>query len=148
MAKYGSTRTSVRLGVVAIALSFLAAGALVAGASAAPAAPSSPRTGLVVTTTGGTLRGTMAGRTDEFLGIPYAAPPVGPLRWRPPQPAVPWTGIRAATAFAPHCPQPPSGFGVASTSENCLYLNVFTPADARTGGGDLPVLGWGARGPL
>jgi len=65
MAKYGSTLTSVRLGVVAIALSFLAAGALVAGASAAPAAPSSPRTGLVVTTTGGTLRGTMAGRTDE-----------------------------------------------------------------------------------
>jgi para-nitrobenzyl esterase len=142
MARYGSTRTSVRLGVVAIALGFLAAGALVAGASAAPAAPSNPRTGLVVTTTGGTLRGTMAGRTDEFLGIPYAAPPVGPLRWRPPQPAAPWTGIRAATAFAPHCPQPPSGFGVASTSENCLYLNVFTPADARAGARNLPVMVW------
>src|ERR1700684_3712959 len=142
MAKYGSTRTSVRLGAAAIALSALVAGALVAGASAAPAAPSSPRTGLVVTTTGGTLRGTMAGRTDEFLGIPYAAPPVGPLRWRPPQPAAPWTGIRDATAFAPHCPQPPSGFGVASTSENCLYLNVFTPADARAGARNLPVMVW------
>src|ERR1700683_3045316 len=148
MAKYGSTRTSVRLGAAAIALSALVAGALVAGASAAPAASGSPRTGLVVTTTGGTLRGTMAGRTDEFLGIPYAAPPVGPLRWQPPQPTARWPGIRAATSFAPHCPQPPSGFGVASTSENCLYLNVFTPAGARTGGGDLPVLGWGARGPL
>src|SRR3984957_20320284 len=142
MAKYGSTRTSVRLGVVAIALTFLAAGALVAGASAAPAAPSNPQTGLVVTTTGGTLRGTMAGRTDAFLGIPYAAPPVGPLRWRPPQPAAPWTGIRAATAFAPHCPQPPSGFGLSSTSENCLYLNVFTPADARHGGPGLPGMVW------
>src|ERR1700683_866121 len=142
MAKYGSTRTSVRLGVVAIALSFLAAGALVAVASAAPAASSSPRTGLVVTTTGGTLRGTTAGRTDEVLGIPSAPPPVGPLRWRPPQPAAPWTGIRDATAFAPHCPQPPSGFGVASTSENCLYLNVFTPAGTRTGGRNLPVMVW------
>src|SRR6202050_1158805 len=142
MAKYGSTRTSVRLGVLAIALIFLAAGALVAGASAAPAAPSSPRTGLIVATTGGTLRGTTAGTADEFLGIPYAAPPVGPLRWRPPQPAAPWTGIRAATAFAPHCPQPPSGFGVASTSENCLYLNVFTPAGASVGGRDLPVMVW------
>src|SRR5580692_3886111 len=142
MAKYGSTRTSVRLGVVAIALSFLAAGALVAGASAAPAAPSNPRTGLVVSTTGGTLRGTMAGPTDEVLGIPYAAPPIGPLRWRPPQPAAPWSGIRAATAFAPHCPQPPSGFGVASTSENCLYLNVFIPAGARHDGRGLPVMVW------
>jgi para-nitrobenzyl esterase len=142
MAKYGSTRTSVRLVGAAIALSALVAGALVAGANAAPAASSSPRTGLVVTTTGGTLRGMMAGRTDEFLGIPYAAPPVGPLRWRPPQPAAPWTGIRAATAFAPHCPQPPSGFGVASTSENCLYLNVYTPAAARAGARDLPVMVW------
>jgi para-nitrobenzyl esterase len=142
MAKYGSTRTSVRLGAAAIALSALVAGALVAGASAAPAAPSSPRTGLVVTTAGGTLRGMTAGTTDEFLGIPYAAPPVGPLRWQPPQPAARWTGIRDATAFAPHCPQPPSGFGVASTSENCLYLNVFTPAGARTGGRDLPVMVW------
>ncbi len=58
------------------------------------------------------------------------------------QPAAPWTGIPAATAFAPHCPQPPSGFGVASTSENCLYLNVFTPAGASTGGRGLPVMVW------
>ena len=128
MAKYGSTRTDVRLGAAAIALSALVAGALTATASAAPAAQQSPRTGLVVATAGGTL--------------PYAAPPVGPLRWRPPQPAAPWTGIRAATAFAPHCPQPPSGFGVASTSENCLYLNVFTPVGASTGGRGLPVMVW------
>src|SRR6202050_1058653 len=142
MAKYGSTRTSVRLGAAAIALSALVAGALTATASAAPAAPQSPRTGLIVATAGGTLRGTTAGRTEEFLGIPYAAPPVGALRWQPPQPAARWTGVRDDTASAPHCPQPPSGFGVASTSENCLYLNVYTPAAARAGGRDLPVMVW------
>jgi para-nitrobenzyl esterase len=97
---------------------------------------------LVVATAGGKVRGKAAGRMDQFLGIPYAAPPVGPLRWRPPHPAAPWTGIRAATAFAPHCPQPPSGFGVASTSENCLYLNVFTPAGTRRDGRGLPVMVW------
>ncbi len=142
MTKYGSTRTGVRLGATAIALSALVAGAVTATASAAPTAPHSQGAGPVVATTGGTLRGTAAGRTDEFLGIPYAAPPVGALRWQPPQPAARWTGVRDATAFAPHCPQPPSGFGVASTSENCLYLNVFTPAGAGAGGRDLPVMVW------
>jgi para-nitrobenzyl esterase len=142
MAKYVSTRTGVRLGAAAIALSALVVGAVTATASAAPAVPHSQGAGLVVATTGGTLRGTTAGRTDEFLGIPYAAPPVGMLRWQPPQPAARWTGTRDATAFAPHCPQPPSGFGVASTSENCLYLNVFTPAGARARGRDLPVMVW------
>jgi para-nitrobenzyl esterase len=142
MAKYGSTQTGVRLGAAAIALSALVAGALMATVGAVSATVSSSRMGLVVSTAGGTLRGTTAGRTDEFLGIPYAAPPVGPLRWQPPQPAAAWTRIRDATAFAPHCPQPPSGFGVASTSENCLYLNVFTPAGARAGGRGLPVMVW------
>jgi len=142
MAKYGATRTGVRLGAAAIALGALVAGALTATASAAPAASRSPGAGLVVTTTGGTLRGATAGPADEFLGIPYAAPPVGPLRWRPPQPAARWTGIRDAMAFAPHCPQPPSGFGVASTSENCLYLNVYTPAGATAGARNLPVMVW------
>jgi para-nitrobenzyl esterase len=130
-----------RLGSVIVAL-----GGLMAGPTAAAVASMAPRvhqdSRLVVITTGGTLRGKATGRMDEFLGIPYAAPPVGRLRWRPPHPAAPWTGVRAATAFGPHCPQPPSGFGVASTSENCLYLNVFTPAGARNGGRGLPVMVW------
>jgi para-nitrobenzyl esterase len=91
-------------------------------------------------TADGWVQGMTAGATDEYLGIPYAAPPVGALRWRPPQPAAPWTGVRAATSFAPHCPQPPSAFGVTSTSEDCLYLNVFTPAGGA--GRDLPVMVW------
>src|ERR1700734_462240 len=85
-------------------------------------APSQP----TVVTTDGPIAGFNRDGVVQFRGIPYAAPPVGPLRWRPPQPHAKWTGIRDATAFAPHCPQPPSGFGVASTSENCLYLNVYT----------------------
>src|SRR5271166_381875 len=101
--------------------------------------------GLIVPTADGVLQGTRAGTTDEFLGVPYAAPPVGGLRWRPPQPAAPWRGIRQATGYAPHCAQPSSPFGVASTSEDCLYLNVFTPAGANqagTHGRDLPVMVW------
>jgi para-nitrobenzyl esterase len=137
-------RAGARLGALLIALGALTVGATAAGAGAdavtAPAAQQGARTGLVAMTAGGAVRGKAAQMMDEFLGIPYAAPPVGPLRWRPPQPAAPWAGIREATAFAPHCPQPPSGFGVASTSENCLYLNVFAPPGAR--GGQLPVMVW------
>ena len=77
---------------------------------------------------------------DEYLGIPYAAPPVGALRWEPPHAAASWSGVRQATSFAPHCPQPASPFGVASTSEDCLYLNVFAPPGA--GSRDLPVMVW------
>jgi len=63
----------------------------------------------------------------EFLGIPYAAPPVGNRRWRPPVPHAPWFAPLEATQFANHCPQPPSPFGSASVTEDCLFLNVFTP---------------------
>jgi len=64
----------------------------------------------------------------EYLGIPYAAPPVGELRWQPPQPAAAWWPfMRDATQFANHCPQPPSPFGSPSLTEDCLYLNVYTP---------------------
>ncbi|HEY1641404.1 MAG TPA: carboxylesterase family protein [Streptosporangiaceae bacterium] len=117
-------------------------------ASSRPAVPrgAAPAPGLVVGTRDGAVRGQAAGAEHEFLGIPYAAPPVAALRWRPPAPPRPWPGIRPAAQFAPHCPQPASFFGVASTSEDCLYLNVFTPA--RSGGltrgrtGGLPVLVW------
>jgi para-nitrobenzyl esterase len=61
----------------------------------------------------------------EFLGIRYAQPPVGELRWQPPRPAT--TIARKADAFGPHCPQVASPFGTPSTSEDCLFLNVYTP---------------------
>src|SRR5215469_1743350 len=68
-----------------------------------------------------------------FLGIPYAAPPVGSQRWTPPQEPKPWSGIRDATYYRPACPQLPSswlpemlGRKEMQTSEDCLYLNVWT----------------------
>jgi para-nitrobenzyl esterase len=89
-----------------------------------------------VTTASGVLEGIYSGpgRSDvAFLGIPYAAPPIGNLRWRPPQPASNWSGIRSAKQFSPACPQLPSawwpemaGRERLETSEDCLYLNVWT----------------------
>lgn len=149
-------RLSVAAGTAAVALAAtgVAAGTTGVAVAAAPHAASatasrsdagtgSAGAGPVVATAGGLLRGTTAGGTSSFLGVPYAAPPVGNLRWRPPQPAATWRGVRAATSFAPHCPQPGSPFGVASTSEDCLYLNVYAPAGHGAGyARSRPVMVW------
>jgi len=78
---------------------------------------------------------------DEFHGIPYAAPPLGALRWQPPQPVHAWKGLRPATQFGPRCMQLPlfddMEFRSRGTSEDCLYLNVWKPVHAH---GKLPVL--------
>jgi para-nitrobenzyl esterase len=105
--------------VAALAFALLPGSATAAGTTARQ---------LVVDTDRGLVRGTVAGDMTEFLGVPYAAPPVGDLRWRPPQPHARWSGVRDATSFGPHCPQGPSPFGQSSTSEDCLFLNVFAPA--------------------
>lgn len=80
-----------------------------------------------VPTDAGVVRGVATDSLRRFLGIPYAAAPVGDLRWRPPQPHARWTGVRDATAFGNHCSQAASPFGIASTTEDCLFLNVFAP---------------------
>ncbi|HEY2734588.1 MAG TPA: carboxylesterase family protein, partial [Polyangiales bacterium] len=86
----------------------------------------------------GTLEGTYAGSTREFLGIPYAEPPLGALRFAPPQPIAAWSSPRSAATFAPACPQPASLLSDPNqTDEDCLYLNVFTPAQVDK---PLPVL--------
>ena len=99
----------------------------------------------------GFLQGVAAPDTGvtSYKGVPYARPPVGDLRWRPPVPAPAWTGVREATAFGNACPQPPSSpaglyyGGLAPMSENCLTLNVWAPAKAgKTGKGKLPVMVW------
>src|SRR5215831_4619692 len=84
---------------------------------------------VTVMTDKGSVTGTSSPTIIKFLGIPYAAPPVGALRWRPPQPSAPWVK-RLATTFANHCPQIAGSYGLASTIEDCLYLNVFAPNDA------------------
>jgi para-nitrobenzyl esterase len=98
-----------------------------------------------VNTDGGWVVGTTEGPARIFRGVPYAAPPVGPLRWRPPQPAAPWAGDRPATKDAPACLQPvnadgrPNAGGYAGpVSEDCLTLDVFAPAEAK----HAPVMVW------
>lgn len=96
------------------------------------------------TTQYGVVEGSQAaaGGMKQFLGIPYAAPPVGELRWKAPQPPAAWSGSRPARAFGPHCPQrdtsPLSAYGAAGGQEDCLYLNVYAPATP----GPHPVLVW------
>ena len=92
----------------------------------APAAASD-----VVRTDRGPVSGLETATTEQYLGIPYAAPPVGGLRWQPPQPPARWREPLDATKFANHCPQVESPFGSAATTEDCLYLNVFTPKRLR-----------------
>lgn len=75
----------------------------------------------------GLLRGKHAEGVDQFLGIPYAAPPVGPLRWQAPRPARPWAGVRDATAYGNRGPQLASQDGPRQDNEDCLFLNVFSP---------------------
>jgi para-nitrobenzyl esterase len=124
-----------------LAVAGLTLGALIAAAPAVSASAGGPVAGPVAGTANGPVRGLANGTVDEFLGIPYAAPPVGALRWQPPQPAASWSGVRDATQFAPHCPQLGGPFGLASTSENCLFLNVFTPRHHRAGS-HFPVMVW------
>jgi para-nitrobenzyl esterase len=124
------TKRSLGRAAGAAALSLCLAGAQFA--AAAPAA------GPVVQTDLGKIRGERQGAGAAFRGVPYAAPPVGPLRWRPTQEASPWTGVRAATDFGPSCPQPVMGpEKVGPQSEDCLTLNVLTP---NLKGRKLPVL--------
>jgi len=95
-----------------------------------------------------TKLGKVAGKQDgdvrAFLGIPYAAPPVGPLRWREPMPAAKWKGVRPATEFGAHCMQPPVFkdmiFHDPGASEDCLTLNVWTSAKEKSA--KLPVMVW------
>src|SRR3974390_1263476 len=95
---------------------------------------------------GGELQGAVADGVASFKGIPFAAPPVGNLRWRPPQPAARWTGVRQAAEFGADCMQgrfgPPPAPGapqMKAPSEDCLYLNVWRPAGA-TPNAKLPVM--------
>lgn len=84
---------------------------------------------VIVTTTGGALRGRRENDAAVFRGVRYAEPPVGELRFKPPVQIEPWTGVRDATEFAPICPQGMSPLGSPEPQgEDCLALNVWTPA--------------------
>jgi para-nitrobenzyl esterase len=95
----------------------------------------------VVSIADGQLQGHVDRSVYAFLGIPYGAPPVGNLRWKEPQPPMPWTGVRDASQFGNRCPQNASSTNMtpASTTEDCLYLNVWTPNPSAS---KLPVMVW------
>jgi para-nitrobenzyl esterase len=113
-----------------IAMTLVLALGLAAGAQAAP-----------IVTTDGPVEGFVKNGVTQFLGIPYAKPPVGDLRWRPPQPVAKWETTRTADKFGPTCAQVTTlgpFAGPANSNEDCLYLNVFTP-DTKA---KLPALVW------
>jgi para-nitrobenzyl esterase len=138
---WAGRRVCTRIAVAGLTLGALTAAAPAVSASTLGRQAAASASGPVAGTANGPVRGLANGAVDEFLGIPYAAPPVGALRWQPPQPAASWSGVRDATQFAPHCPQPTGPFGQASTSENCLFLNVFTPSHQQAGS-HFPVMVW------
>ena len=93
--------------------------------------------------TGGKVAGSAVDGLGEFKGIPFAAPPVGDLRWKAPQPVKPWSGVRQTTHFGDACMQSGGGGGAGKGipySEDCLYLDAWTPAKASSD--KLPVIVW------
>jgi para-nitrobenzyl esterase len=135
---------------LACALVCVAAPACSSEGALAPALPVLPSAGAaaVVTAPDGRPRVELAdgvleglwveGGLRSFLGVPFARPPIGPLRWQPSQPNDAWTGARDASHFAPRCPQPPSSDPLNVETEDCLYLNVWAPPADHP----LPVMVW------
>lgn len=118
------SRPSLRLLLWTLAAVCIAMATPLARAAASASASSGP----VAVTEDGVFRGVATPTLNEFLGIRYAQAPVGDLRWRPPlRPERGALGIQDATQFGNHCPQPASPFGLASATEDCLFLNVFAP---------------------
>ena len=112
---------------------FVMCGALAAHAARGP----------IVQTAQGPIQGTVVNGVAEFLGVPYAAPPVGNLRWRPPIAHAHWTTVLQTKAYAPICAQITTlgvFAGPANNNEDCLYLNVFTPT--LNSSSNLPVIFW------
>ena len=98
-------------------------------ALSAEASLAQDRDGLLVRTESGPVRGAHNGAVEAFLGIPYAAPPVGDKRWRPPQPVEAWKDVREAKAFGAYCAAAKSTNGPRSEAEDCLFVNVWRPSD-------------------
>src|SRR4249920_682516 len=127
MAVTRSLLVAVTAAVSGVALSLLPVTAAASPSSGGDAGS------LVVRTDKGAVRGVRAGGVDSFLGIRYAAAPVGALRWRPPQPAAPWPGVQPADRFGNRCPAAPSTNGPRSETEDCLFVNVQRPAGVQRG---------------
>ncbi len=119
--------------------------ALTLGAGTLSTAPQAQASNLQVKTREGPVKGFLKNGVAEFLGIPYAAPPVGGLRWKPPTAPASWTAVRDATTFGPQCAQIATlGLfaGPPNNNEDCLYLNIYTPYVDAAKNEKLPVIFW------
>jgi len=101
--------------------------------SAGTAFSESEPSGVLVRTRQGSAQGLTVGNVEQFLGVPYAAPPLGGLRWRAPIPPKPYSGILQATTFPAPCVQGSAPAGFPTPSEDCLYLNLYRPAGSKVG---------------
>ena len=116
-----------------------AAAALLLLVPAAPTAVAASTAGsLIVQTDKGQVRGASVNGVDNFLGIPYAAPPVGGLRWQPPQPHSTWPGVLSTTKYGARCAALASTNGARTDAEDCLFVNVQRPTGV-TAGRKIPV---------
>ncbi|UUL81434.1 carboxylesterase/lipase family protein [Sphingomonas qomolangmaensis] len=116
---------------------------MITAALVLPGTAQAQRTPAIVSIDTGRLAGVEADGVLTWKGVPFAAPPIGPLRWRAPQPAAKWSGVREAKAYSSDCMQVPFGGDAAplgtTPAEDCLYANVWKPATAK---GKLPVIVW------
>lgn len=128
-------------GCSASKISFALGLALSAGSLVTPIQAHAAK-GPTVQTNKGPVQGFIQNGVAEFLGIPYAAPPVGNLRWRPPRPHAPWSRVLEATKYGPICLQTSTNpySGPANQNEDCLFLNVFTPEKKPIPNERLPVI--------
>ncbi|HEY2519581.1 MAG TPA: carboxylesterase family protein [Streptosporangiaceae bacterium] len=115
------------------------AGTTLGSIAASSPGPATQPQSLIVSTGAGQIEGRTTGTVDQFLGVPYAAPPTRARRWQPPQPVTPWTGVRSALSYGGRCAQLTNGNGPRIDNEDCLYLNVYAPAVIKPGK-KLPVM--------
>jgi carboxylesterase type B len=135
--------SSIRRWIVLVVTSLFGCLGAVAAMATVPAQarPSWHSSAPIAVIDDGVVQGFAVDGIDKFLGIPYAAPPVGQVRWRAPQPPAPWSGVRSATTLPPACPQLANSNGPRSENEDCLYLSVYRPHGVHRGQ-RLPVLFW------